>query len=374
MMDKIKNSLKEIFSESFMKNARRFGIFAIFYTIAFIAFFGTAKYTFPFIIAFIIALSLQPLTKLLNEKLKLSNGITALIASLLVYAIFFTILTFISFKVVSEAKQLLSLLTTLNINDVTQLVKDWMSRFDVYFKYIDPDFLNKNSGQITDIVKNIMEMVGKVLNGLLSFAASLPLWIAIMVIVMISTYFFTRDMGTIREKMFGILSDKGQQRFLNVWDEGIKMFARTVKSYALIYFITFLETFIGFFFVLKIKYAVILSVVAFVVDIIPVLGAGAIYWPLIIIYAILGNYKTAIGLMMLYVFVVVVRNVIEPKLVSTSLGIHPVLLLAAIFVGLMTFGASGIIYLILMIVSYKIFNKTKPKPHPQPQIQEDTNI
>lgn len=374
MMDKIKNSLKEIFSESFMKDTRKFGIFAIIYTLVFIALFWTASYTFPFIIAFIIALSLQPLVKLLKLKLGISNGITSLMASVLVYAIFFSIIALLSYKMVSEAKQMLSTLTTIDINYVTQLVKDWISRFDIYLKYVDPDFINKNSSQITDIVKNALGMLGKALNKFLSAAVSIPLWIAIMFITIISTYFFTRDMDNIKEKTFGIFSEKGKQRVLNVWEEGLRLFVRTIKSYAIIYTITFIETIIGFSLILKIKYAVILSIVAAVFDIIPVLGVGAVYWPLVIIYAILGNYKISIGLMVLYVFVVVVRNIIEPKLVSTSLGIHPVLLLAAIFVGLMTFGALGIIYLIFLIVSYKIFNKTKPSAQPHPQIQDDTNI
>jgi len=373
MMDKIKNSLKEIFSESFMKDTRKFGIFAIIYTLVFIALFWTASYTFPFIIAFIIALSLQPLVKLLKTKLGISNGITSLIASVLVYAIFFSIIALLSYKMVSEAKQMLSTLTTIDINYVTQLVKDWISRFDIYLKYVDPDFINKNSSQITDIVKNALGMLGKALNKFLSAAVSIPLWIAVMFITIISTYFFTRDMDNIKKNTFGIFSEKGKQRVLSVWEEGIRLFVSTIKSYAIIYTITFIETIIGFTLILKINYAVILSIVAAVFDIIPVLGVGAVYWPLAIIYAILGNYKTSIGIIILYVVVVVVRNLIEPKLVSKSLGIHPVLLLASVFVGLMTFGASGIIYLVFLIVSYKIFNSTRSNRQPVNQTGEDNN-
>lgn len=369
MINKIRSSLNEIFSESFMKSARRFGIFAIFYTVAFVAFFWTAAYTFPFIIAFIIALSIQPLVKLLKERIGISNGITSLIASVLVYVLFFTLIFMLSYKMVSEAKQMLSTLTTIDINYVTQLVKEWISRFDIYLKYIDPDFINKNSSQITDIVKNALGMLGRVLNKFLSAAGSIPLWIAVMFITIISTYFFTRDMDKIKKSTFGIFSEKGQQRVLNVLEEGVSLFARIVKSYAIIYMITFVETLVGFSLILRIKYAVILSIVAAVFDIIPVLGVGAVYWPLVVIYAILGDYRTSIGIMILYVFVVIVRYIVEPKLVSTSLGIHPVLLLAAIFAGLMTFGVSGAIYLIVMIIAYKIFNKTKPDA----QLHEDIN-
>nr|AAN86544.1 putative permease protein [Peptoclostridium acidaminophilum] len=234
MMDKIRSSFNDIFSESFMKSARRFGIFAIFYTIAFVAFFWTAAYTFPFIIAFIIALSIQPLVKLLKERIGISNGITSLIASVLVYILFFTLIFLLSYKMVSEAKQMLSTLTTIDINYVTQLVKEWISRFDIYLKYIDPDFINKNSSQDHGYSKERpLECSEGSLNKFLSAAGSIPLWIAVIFITIISTYFFTRDMDKIKNSTFGIFSEKGQQRVLNVLEEGVSLFVKIVKSYAI---------------------------------------------------------------------------------------------------------------------------------------------
>ena len=47
--------------------------------------------------------------------------------------------------------------------------------------------------------------------------------------------------------------------------------------------------------------------------------------------------------MVLYAFVVVVRQIIEPKVLGSSIGLHPLATLIAIFIGLRLWGALGIL-------------------------------
>jgi predicted PurR-regulated permease PerM len=66
------------------------------------------------------------------------------------------------------------------------------------------------------------------------------------------------------------------------------------------------------------------------------------------------EYFVALGIIILYLIISVVRQVIEPKIVSVSLGIHPVLVLAIMFIGLKAYGFWGLIYLTMLVVSYKV--------------------
>jgi predicted PurR-regulated permease PerM len=131
------------------------------------------------------------------------------------------------------------------------------------------------------------------------------------------------------------------------------MITKYVKSYCLIYFLTFLQTLIGFS-IFRIKYGLVLSIVCAIADILPILGPGLIYIPLAIIYFIMKEYFVALGIIILYLIISVVRQVIEPKIVSVSLGIHPVLVLAIMFIGLKAYGFWGLIYLTMLVVSYKV--------------------
>ncbi len=110
--------------------------------------------------------------------------------------------------------------------------------------------------------------------------------------------------------------------------------------------------------VFKVKYAVILSIICAIADLLPILGIGTIYIPLAIIYFFfIKNYIAAFGIIISYVLVSIIRQIIEPKIVSSSLGIHPVAVLAALFIGLKANGLSGIVFCIFLVVFYNIFKK-----------------
>lgn len=89
----------------------------------------------------------------------------------------------------------------------------------------------------------------------------------------------------------------------------------------------------------------------------PILGIACVYLPLAIYYWLIGDHIVAIFLLVLYIAVTVVRNIIEPKIVSQSLNLHPVAVLAAMFIGLKAYGFLGMLYLIFLMIFYNILKK-----------------
>lgn len=347
-----------MFSDSFIKNFKLFVIFFILYTIVFLIIFGTISYTFPFIVAFLIALLIQPITRFLRLRFRFKKNLPSMIASSLIYVVFFSVVTFLFYQIISEAKQLLVNLSTINMAVVINPVKDLVAQLGQYFEKIDPSFIEKNMSQISGVLSNSLSILGKSLSAFLSLAVSIPFLITVLFVIILSTYFFSRDMGSIKKKVLSIFSDTGKEKFSTVWNSGIRMLGQYVKAYSIIYSLTFIQTLIGFS-VLGVKYAVILSIVCAIADLLPILGIGLVYLPLSAIYLVAGNYFTAIGLLALFVLISVIRQVVEPKIVSTSLGIHPVIVLAAIFIGLKAYGLLGMIYLTFMVVFYKILKASK---------------
>ncbi len=347
-----------MFSENFIKNLKNFFIFFVIYTVLFILLFSTSKYTFPFIIAFVIAFFIQPVTRFFRNKMKFKRNIPALLASISVYLVIFSLLTLLFYSIIKEAKLLLVNLSGANLDIILQPVKDIINEIGLYFQNIDPSFIEKNSAQFSELLQNGINVLGSSLNTFLSIALSIPLWITIIFIVILSTYFFSRDMSSIKRRALSIFSESGKEKFEKVWNQGIKMLSQYAKAYFFIYFLTFLQTLIGFS-ILGVKYSVILSIICAIADILPVLGIGLIYLPLALIYLLSGNYFAAAGILILFVLISAVRQVVEPKIVSTSLGIHPVITLVAIFIGLKAFGLAGMIYFTFMVVFYKVLKNSK---------------
>ena len=108
---------------------------------------------------------------------------------------------------------------------------------------------------------------------------------------------------------------------------------------------------------LNVQYPLLAALGIGFVDALPILGSGTVMIPWAIISATDGNVNLSIGLFMLYVAILITRQIIEPKIVSNNIGIHPILTLIAMYTG---FKLSGIIGLfigpIILIILKNIFS------------------
>jgi sporulation integral membrane protein YtvI len=160
-----------------------------------------------------------------------------------------------------------------------------------------------------------------------------------------------------KNKILNMIPSNETDKLSFIYSETKRMLGNYLLSYLLIIGITFIETIIVFS-IFKVKYAFILSVICAIADILPILGIGAVYIPLAVIYFFLiKSYVTAFGIIISYILVSVIRQIIEPKIVSSSLGIHPVAALAALFIGLKANGLSGIFFCMFLVVFYNILKR-----------------
>lgn len=102
-----------------------------------------------------------------------------------------------------------------------------------------------------------------------------------------------------------------------------------------------LEIIIGFL-IFKIPNAFLLGVICGVLDLLPYVGTIIVFIPIIIYNIIVKNYLLAFGVLVLFVFVQVVREVLEAKFLSNKLELHPLLVLLSIYIGVKLFGLLGI--------------------------------
>ncbi len=107
---------------------------------------------------------------------------------------------------------------------------------------------------------------------------------------------------------------------------------------------------------IKIPYAMTVALVIAVLDILPILGTGSVLIPWGILAAVNGNFKMALGVVLLYLVITVVRNIIEPKLVGKQVGLHPVLTLAGMLLGLRFAGFIGMLGVPFLLAFIKKLN------------------
>ena len=210
--------------------------------------------------------------------------------------------------------------------------------------------LGSLTSKLTSGVSNVYSVVKGVPSILIGVVIGLVAWIL-----------FTKDYDYIVRFIQNQLPDDKK----GVLVEFKQVFSKTIltmfKAYGIIMCITFCELFLGFsimslFGIMNNGYFAIIALAIAVFDILPVAGSGGILIPWSLFSLIYGNYKQAIGLIVLYIIITVIRQYIEPKIVGTSLGVHPIVTLMGLYFGLKLFGFMGMFIVPLTVMTLKAFN------------------
>ncbi|MDF2485864.1 MAG: putative rane protein, partial [Herbinix sp.] len=127
-------------------------------------------------------------------------------------------------------------------------------------------------------------------------------------------------------------------------DNGIGTLGKFIRAYTAIISITFIELSIGFW-ILGIPNPFLFGVLIAIVDVMPILGTGAILLPWAIISLVIGNTKVGIGMLLLYIIITAVRQTVEPRIVGQQIGLHPILTLILMYVGAQLMGVLGLLSL-----------------------------
>lgn len=100
---------------------------------------------------------------------------------------------------------------------------------------------------------------------------------------------------------------------------------------------------------------IVLGVLAGVLDMLPFIGTGIVLVPLSVWQLLNGRYVQMVVCIVLYGVCILVRELLEPKLIGKGIGIAPVLMLLAVYAGVKLFGISGILKgPLALIVIYQI--------------------
>ena len=345
--------------DSILSKIDKLALFFIGYTITFFLFFGTLSYTLPFVLALICCLIILKPTKYLINKFKMKQSIAALITTFIFFTILIGLLSWGVAALTGEAIQL-GKNAQEYIQKNTDTIKAKVDTVEKYYNNLDPTIVsgieNNLEGISTKLSNAAVFIVNKTISTILNILAYVPYIIMVILFTFLCTYFFTKDITSAKNKVLDILPGNKTSKLSYIFNETKKMLGNYLLSYTLIIFITFIETII-IFSILRVKYALLLSVICAIADILPVLGIGAIYIPLALIYLSYGKLVTAIIIGCSWGLVTVIRQIIEPKIVSSSLGIHPVAVLAAIFIGLKASGIAGMFFCIFLVVFYNIMKK-----------------
>lgn len=312
-------------------------------------------YVAPFVLGFLLSIILSPLADLL-QKTKMSRGFASIIALLI--ALLFLVIAGrgIVGKIIEQGSSILGSLPQYMISARDQI--DALSDKSQEYYELIPEEYHAYIIQASDtLIDSGTGFISSLLSaGTLGTVTRLPSLLFIALLTFISAFFFLKDKQMIKELAFKI-APRQLKELMKVSRKGLlDAMIGYIRAQMILMCITGTICVVGLT-LNDYPYALFIGILVSFVDALPILGSGFVLWPWALYSLIMGNYGRAIGLMAIYATVIITRQTLEPRVLGSQIGVHPLLTLTSIYAGLQLFGGLGIfIGPALVIVSKALLN------------------
>ncbi|MCL6478107.1 MAG: sporulation integral membrane protein YtvI [Peptococcaceae bacterium] len=309
----------------------------------------------PFIIAGLLALLMEPLVRWFTARARISRPLAAALSMFVVFGS----LSLLTVLVVSRlVRELIDLSVSLPryVKPVQEFIIYSFERSKILYFSLPPEVTEEIAKRLSSLTTTLSDFASSLAHFMLNFASALPGAVLGIIVVFIATYFFSRDRSLIVKFWVAVIPQPWGEKSLQIIREIAHAFISYVRAQAFLVSLTTVQAIVGLY-ILGAKYALTVGFLIGLFDMIPVLGPATIIIPWAIWSFIAGNIAFGVKLVILYLFIWIVRQLLEARVVAANLGMHPLAVLLAMYVGLKVIGVAGLIFgpiaLIAIQATYK---------------------
>ena len=308
-------------------------VFFLSYTLLFLLAVQVIGFVLPFVIAVLTAAVMKPLYDYLRERFRFRSTFAATALTMLVFGVLFAAVGFLLFLVIRQALSF--------IEAYRDVIADYLTSPELLLTLRD----NLLSG-------NLLHTASDVASALFT---AVPLTITFVVITFALTIFFLHRLGEIRRRLVRRAGEEYAPVMEKVLQTAYSMLRRFIRSYMILYLITFGES-AFIFYLTGTPYALAFAFVTAVADILPVLGPGTVYVPIAVFFILQMNITAGVTLLVFFLFTVILRQLIEPKIVADNVKLHPLLILCAIYFSIVCMNIWVLFYVVSVFLVYKVLD------------------
>lgn len=310
----------------------RYGILALTILLIFLCFRFLLPLVLPFVLAFLFAKAVSPIVRFFTDKLHWNHKVSAILVVVITVAALAGFVIYVGSVAVG---QLISLIqrfpvyqqmaddTIENLCCQCDRVFDWAN--GTSYAYVEAQSLKIYREIGNDIVPRISEYAAKAFQWTARAGAGLFI-------------FFLSTMLILLDESFPVIRGKMRKITVKLKTAGLAY----MKAQVIIIFIIAVVMSVGLM-LMKNEYALLFGIGIAAFDAFPIVGSGIILVPWAILKVIGGHYYEAAILITLFVIASFLREILEPKLFGKEIGMKPLFVLIAVYVGVELFGVSGII-------------------------------
>ncbi len=314
----------------------------------------------PFVCALVFSWIIRPLARPINwlfAKIRIPKSVGTLFSVVLVFGVIITGFVFLMAALIGEARDLLASLPQYQ-NAAIQYISDQIEYFSTKISNSAGDqTLMWVKDMLTAVPPKLGEMASTLAGKLVTFTwgsvSVLPEVLLFLIFMIMESYYIVADTDEndiFAKKWLPERVMSGYGRIKKVMLLGVR--AQVVTAIVQM-FIAMVVLLIGFF-ILHIEYAVMFAILISVLDALPVIGAGLIMLPMTGYYLVVGDYMLALGVMALYCIMLIIKRIMEPKLLGSQMRLRQLTTMVAMYAGFRVMGFIGLITGPLTLLLFKV--------------------
>lgn len=322
-------------------------LFSCISTVLFIVIGGKLLIFFmPFVVGWFLSSVSSPLVNWLEKKLKIKKKF---LSAILVVAILLLLVLFFYGLGTWVWKELVLL-----GENAPGMYREVEQGFQKIGKDLAGVFGNLPDGVqegIFEVIENLDQSAGNVISNISTptvtaagnFAKRIPSILVSLIVTLLSAYFLIAEREEVLSWAKKVVPDPIVNRMSLVIQNLKKAVGGYFKAQLKIMGVVFCLLCIGFL-LLGVRFALLLAVLVALLDFLPFFGTGTVLFPWAIYKFLVGDYKMAVLLVVIYIVTQLVRQLLQPKLVADSIGISPLLTLVLLFAGYKIGGVLAMIF------------------------------
>lgn len=307
----------------------------------------------PFLIAWVVGLIIHPLAVKVSDRWHLPRKLCAAVLMLLTLSLVTLLIVLAADRLLTEIRHLLAWLETDGAS-LGERLAAWIERIrhitsripllnrlrnvEGLESLLDPSAVDE---LVTDLIRTTLgELSARIPVWVGAAVRAVPAVMIFLAVTLVACFYFSLDLDAIHRGMLSLLPTSVASRVPSWRRRAGEIVRQYMRAYLLILVITFLELYTALC-ILGVDYAFLIAFLTALIDILPVFGVGVVLIPWAVVLLIGKQFFVGFGLLITYAIIMVVRQIIEPRVVSGSLGLHPLLTLFSMYVGYRVFGILG---------------------------------
>ena len=303
------------------------------------------EYLLPVSVPFLLGILVAWLVIRISKKLRCPHKLLRITLALVIYGIIGLLVTLLISRGVTLVSGIIKWIPQVyesKLVPFVTLVYNWCAQG---LQQLDPALSSTLSVLLESAfstLKNLLSQLSTATVGVVSnIATGIPNLVLSLLTMIFSTIFVVGDYEQIYSFTQNYVPESVRRVITKVRFYLTDTLFVVIRSYVLIMLLTFAELSI-LFTVFGIQKAFLKAALIALFDVMPILGTGGIMIPWFVISFALGHTAQGLKLLLIYAIVTVVRNYVEPKIVGAQLGLHPIITLVSMFIGLRLFGFWGL--------------------------------